>query len=229
MPSMEPLTPDELAALRAISTPTVCNAIETFDVRRRNEGFMDSTIICRFPDLGPVVGYAVTAKIRAAQATRTEVPHSKVWAEFERIPKPWLVVIEDLDYPDPLGSFWGEVNASVYKALGAIGTVTNGGVRDLPEVRATGFQFFSSCVLVSHAYVHIVEYGGPVVVGGLTVTPGDLLHGDEHGVTSIPLEIARDLPQAAQTIESAERRLIDYARSPDRSPDRLAEIYGGVD
>jgi 4-hydroxy-4-methyl-2-oxoglutarate aldolase len=84
-------------------------------------------------------------------------------------------------------------------------------------------------VLVSHAYVHIVEYGGPVVVGGLTVRPGDLLHGDEHGVTSIPLEIARDLPQAAQTIESAERRLIDYARSPDRSPDRLAEIYGGVD
>jgi 4-hydroxy-4-methyl-2-oxoglutarate aldolase len=226
---MEPLTVEELAALRTITTPTVCNAIETFKVRPRNEGFMDSTITCRFPELGPVVGYAVTAKISAAGPPHSEVPHSKVWAEFERIPKPWIVVIEDLDYPHPVGSFWGEVNASVYKALGAVGTVTNGGVRDLPEVRATGFRFFSSCVLVSHAVVHIVEYGGAVMVGGLTVRPGDLLHGDEHGVTSIPHEIAHHIPQAAQKIEAAERRLIDYARSPACTPERLAEIYGKVD
>ncbi|TMG05084.1 MAG: RraA family protein [Chloroflexi bacterium] len=131
--------------------------------------------------------------------------------------------------PESVGSFWGEVNAGVYKALGAVGTVTNGGVRDLPEVRPTGFQFFSSCVLVSHAYVHVVEYGGPVAVGGLTVRPGDLLHGDEHGVTSIPLEIARDIPQASQAIEMAERRLIDYARSPACTPERLADMYGRVD
>jgi len=103
---MEPVKPEELAALRAISTPTVCNAIETFNVHPRNEGFMDSTVIRRFPELRPVVGYAVTAKIRAAEPARTEVPHSKVWAEFNRVPKPWLVVIEDLDYPNPLGSFW---------------------------------------------------------------------------------------------------------------------------
>jgi len=91
---MEPLRPEEIATLRAISTPTVCNAIETFNVRPRNEGFMDSTITCRFPELGPVVGYACTAKIRAAEPPRIEVPHSKLWAEFERVPKPWLVVIE---------------------------------------------------------------------------------------------------------------------------------------
>jgi 4-hydroxy-4-methyl-2-oxoglutarate aldolase len=226
---MELLTPEELATLRTISTPTVCNAIETFNVRSRNEGFMDSTITCRFPELGAVVGYAVTAKIRAAEPPRIEVPHSKVWTEFERVPKPWVVVIEDLDYPNPAGSFWGEVNASVYKALGAVGTITNGGVRDLPEVRATGFQFFSSCVLVSHAYVHVVEYGGPVLVGGLTVRPGDLLHGDEHGVASIPHEIAGEILKAAQAIEAAERRLIDYARSPARKPKGLADMYGKVD
>jgi regulator of RNase E activity RraA len=226
---MEPLTVEELAALRTISTPTVCNVIETFKVRPRNEGFMDSTITCRFPELGPVVGYAVTAKISAAGPPHIEVPHSKVWAEFHRVPKPWLVVIEDLDYPHPVGSFWGEVNASVYQALGAVGTVTNGGVRDLPEVRATGFRFFSSCVLVSHAFVHIVEYGGAVTVGGLTVRPGDQLHGDQHGVTSIPHEIARHIPQAAQAVEAAERRLIEYARSPACTPERLAEIYGKVD
>jgi len=226
---MEPLTPEDLAALRVISTPTICNAVETFDVRPRNEGFMDSTIICQFPECGPVVGYAVTAKIRAARPPSVEIPHAKIWAECERTPKPWLVVIEDLDYPHPVGSFWGEVNASVYKALGSVGTVTNGGVRDLPEVRPTGFQFFSSCILVSHAYVHVVEYGRPVTVGGLNVRPGDLLHGDEHGVTTIPLEIARDIPQAAQAIEAAERRLIDYARSPTCTPEGLADMYGKVD
>ncbi len=138
-------------------------------------------------------------------------------------------MIEDLDYPNPVGSYWGEVNASVYKALGAAGTVTNGGVRDLPEVRPTGFHFFSSCVLASHAYVHVDECGGPVSVGGLTVNPGDLLHGDEHGVTSIPIEIARDLPKAAAAIERAERRLIDYARSPAFTVEGLLDMYRRVD
>ncbi len=226
---MDALTEEELDALRAISTPTVCNAIETFNLRPRAEGFMDSTVACRYPELGPIVGYAVTAKIRAAQPPRNEIPHAKIWSQVERTTKPWLVVIEDLDYPNPIGSFWGEVNASVYKALGAVGTVTNGGVRDLPEVRATRFQFFSFCVLVSHAYVHVVECGGPVVIGGLTVRPGDLLHGDAHGVTSIPHEIARDIPQAAQAIEAAERRLIDYARSAACTPEGLADLYGKVD
>ena len=225
----ELLTADELAALRAITTPTVCNAIETFKVRLRNEGFMDSTIQCRFPELGAMVGYAVTITIRASVPPEHEIPGPEVWAEMDKVPKPWVVVVDDLDYPRPVGSYWGEVNASVYKALGAVGTVTNSGVRDLSEVRATGFHFFSSCVLVSHAYVHVVDVGGPVTVCGLTVHPGDLLHGDEHGVTSIPLEIARDLPKAAQELEARERKLIDYARSGEFSREKLADRYGRVD
>ena len=182
---MEPLTAEELAALRAISTPTVCNAVETFDVRPRNQGFMDSTITCRFPELGPAIGYAVTAKISAAEPPGVEMPHAEVWAEFARIPKPWLVVIEDLEYPNPVGSFWGEVNAGVYKALGAVGTVTNGGVRDLDEVRALGFQFLASAAIVSHAYIHLVDFGTAVKVGGLLVNPGDLVHADKHGAIVI--------------------------------------------
>ncbi|HSP56042.1 MAG TPA: RraA family protein [Dehalococcoidia bacterium] len=224
-----PLTPEELEALRQITTPTVCNAIETFGVRPRNEGFMDSAIACRFPELGPMVGYAVTARIRASKIDGTEVRHHQIWADFEKTPKPWVVVIEDLDYPNPVGSYWGEVNASAYRALGAVGCVTNGGVRDLPEARRLGFHFFSSCVLVSHAYVHVVEAGGPVRVGGLTVRPGDLLHGDEHGVNSIPLEIARGLPNAARRIDEAEHRLIDYAQSKECTREGLETMYGEVD
>jgi 4-hydroxy-4-methyl-2-oxoglutarate aldolase len=225
----EPLNAEELAALQAITTPTVCNAIETFEVRLRNEGFMDSTIECRFPELGAMVGYAVTVTIRASVPPEREVLVPNVWAEMDKVPKPWIVVVDDLDYPRPVGSYWGEVNASVYKALGSVGTVTNGGVRDLPEVRATGFHFFSSCVLASHAYVHVVEAGAPVTIGGLTVHPGDLLHGDEHGVTNIPLEIARELPKAARDLEARERKLIDYARSGEFKRETLAEQYRRVD
>jgi regulator of RNase E activity RraA len=223
----EPLSDQELDALRAITSPTVCNAIETFKVRPRNEGFMDSTIRCRFPDLGAMVGYAVTGKMMAGQRPENAVAPWDMWAAMEKVPRPWIVVIEDLDYPNPIGSFWGEVNGSVYKGLGAVGTVTNGGVRDLPEVHATGFHFFSSCVLVSHAYLHIVEVGTPVTVGGLTVKPGDLLHGDEHGVTSVPLEIARDIPTAAGAVEARERIIIEYARSPGVSAEGLKDLFQG--
>lgn len=224
-----PLTPDELEALRLTTTPTVCNAIETFDVRPRTEGFMDSTIICRFQNLGPTVGNAVTARVRASSPTAEEVPHESVWAEFAKTPKPWIVVVEDSDYPHPVGSYWGEVNLSVYQALGAIGCITNGGVRDLAEARRLGFHFFSSCVLVSHACVRVIEVGGPVNVGGLTVRPGDLLHGDEHGVTSIPLEVAHELPEAVRRVEEAERRLIDYAQSAKWTRGELERMYGRVD
>ncbi len=223
-----PLSASELEALRGFSTPTICNAIETFGVRGRDEGFMDSSIVCRFPELGRMAGYAVTARIRAAAPAASEVRHHTVWREFARVPKPWVVVIEDLD-PSPIGSYWGEVNASVYRALGAVGVVTNGGVRDLAEVRSLGFHFFSSCVLVSHAYVHVVEVGAPVNVGGLNVRPGDLLHGDEHGVTSVPIDIAAELADASAAIERAELRLIEYALSDACTVEGLEAMYGEVD
>ena len=221
----EPLTDAELEALRAITSPTVANAIETFDVRPRNEGFMDSAIGCMFPGQRPLVAYAVTAKMAARERPAAALPPWEMWQSMEAVPKPWVVVIEDLDYPHPIGSFWGEVNGSIYQGLGAVGVVTNGGVRDLDEVGETGFQFFASCVLVSHAYLHLIEVGTPVTVGGLTVQPGDLLHGDRHGVTSIPLDLARKLPQAAEEVERRERRIIDYARSADCSAAGLRALF----
>jgi regulator of RNase E activity RraA len=217
----DPLSQSELEALRRISTPTIANAIETFDLRPRNDGFMDSSIRCLFPELGAMAGYAVTAKITARERSEKAVPPWQLWSIVERTPGPRIVVIQDLDYPDPVGSYWGEVNGSIYKGLGCAGTVTNGGVRDLDEVRATGFRFFASCVLVSHAYVHLVEVSEAVRVGGLTVQTGDLLHGDQHGVASIPHEVARRLPEAAAEVERRERRIIDFARSPECSAEGL--------
>jgi len=222
----EPLTVNELDALRRITSPTIANAIETFKVRSRSEGFMDASVRCLFPELGAVAGYAVTAKIAARQPSDAALRPWDLWQLVERSPKPALLVIEDLD-ETPIGSFWGEVNGSIYKGLGAVGTITNGGVRDLDEVRATGFHFFASCVLVSHAYIHVVEVGTPVSIGGLVVHSGDLLHADQHGVISVPHEIARDIPKAAQAVEQRERAIIDFARSSECSVDGLRKLFGG--
>ncbi|MBI4279000.1 MAG: RraA family protein, partial [Armatimonadetes bacterium] len=121
--------------------------------------------------------------------------------------------------------YWGEVQASVHKALGCAGTITNGGVRDLDEVRATGYHFFAGCVCVSHAYVHLVDFGQPVKVGGVVVRPGDLLHADQHGVLVVPQEIAADLPAAVAEVEREERQIIDYCRGKGFTLEGLKEVY----
>jgi regulator of RNase E activity RraA len=147
-----------------------------------------------------------------------------MWEHILSLPEPRVVVIQDLD-DYPLGSFWGEVNANIHRALGCVGTVTNGGVRDLDEVEALGFHLFASHIHVSHAYVHVVEVGTPVEFGGLTVNPGDLLHGDKHGIINVPLDIADRVYQAAKDVDDRERKIIDLCKSPDFSIDKLGALY----
>ena len=220
---MTELTSEHLEALRQLDTCTVANAIETFDVRPRNEGFMSPKIRCIFPDLGRVIGYAATGVI-AADAPATaymNVSRTAWFDEVLNVPGPRIAVLHDLDYPNPVGSFWGEVQTNIHKALGAVGTVTDGGVRDLDEMRGLGFHAYASEVLVSHANVHLVDVGVPVTVGGLTVNPGDLIMGDKHGVVSIPREIAADVPAAAAEIGERERITIELCQSPDFTVEKL--------
>ena len=217
-----PLTTEQLRDLQHWPSPAIANAIETFDIRPRNTGFMNQEIACQYPELGPIVGYAATCKIRANVPGSSDPDRKETsdWWEFiESIPAPRIVVIQDLDQP-PIGSMWGEVNAN---ALGVVGVITDGGVRDLDEVRELGFQFHSKAVLVSHAYVHIVEIGQPVIVGGLTVKPGDILHADQHGVIEIPNEIATEVSLAAKTVEDREKLVIDYTRSNEFNRQDLAK------
>lgn len=218
------LTRPELEALRRWSTCSICNAIELFNVRPRNQGFMLPEIQCRFPDLEPMIGYAVTAVIAADSPEGRRVTPPEYWAEILKTPEPRVAVIHDLDH-QPMGSFWGEVNANMHKALGCIGVVTNGAVRDLDEVRALGFHFFSRTVSVSHAYVHLVEVGVPVKVGGMVIKSGDLIMGDKHGVLSIPLEMAKDVPRAVQMVEDWERPVIDHCQSKEFSIEGLKERF----
>jgi regulator of RNase E activity RraA len=193
------LSREQLEELQQFDAPTISNAIEAFGVRSRTEGFMGPGIRSVFPADPPVIGYACTARMSALEPPTAE-QSALLRRFFERLaasPAPSMAVIQDLD-PEPVGSLWGEVNVSSAKLLGCAGVVTNGGVRDLKEVQSLQFGYFASCVLVSHAYDHLVEVGKSVEVGGLTVHPGDLLFADRHGVILIPEEIAPELAEACR-------------------------------
>ncbi|MBD3308893.1 RraA family protein [candidate division KSB3 bacterium] len=222
---MSRLTPAQLEELREFDSPTVSNAIEFFDIRPRTEGFMGPEIKCILPYRKPMIGYACTATISSLEPP---TPEQKAlvydyYANVKQAPTPTVVVIQDLD-PVPIGSFWGEVHASIHKALGCVGVITNGGVRDLDEVRALEFGYFASCVLVSHAYDHIEDYDCPVQVGGLTIQPGDLLHADQHGVVLIPPEIAPELAAACRQAHYAEEPVIQGCRTKFESGVSLEEL-----
>jgi len=220
---MQPHPQPVLDALRRYNAPTIANAIEMFEVVPRNQGFMDASIKCVFPQMPPFVGYAVTAKIRAAQPPGPDVRVTvdDHYQHILSIPAPRVIVVQDLDDPPCIGSLWGEVNGNIHKALGCVAVVTDGGVRDLDEVEALGLPLFARDVIVSHAYVHLVEVGTPVTVGGLTVQPGDLLHGDKHGVIRVPHAVAGRIPAAVEVLEEWERGVIRVCQAPDFSVEKL--------
>jgi 4-hydroxy-4-methyl-2-oxoglutarate aldolase len=217
---------DLLEALARYDAPTLANAIETFDVQPRDVGFADSRIRCMFPELGRMVGYAGTATIvaRGAPGPDESVGYDALYSHVRTVRGPRIVVVKDLDDPPAHGSLWGEVHATIFGALGCVGCVTDGAVRDLDEARGMGFHFFAAGPAVSHAYVRVQTVGEPVEIGGLLVAPGDLLHADQHGVLRIPHEIAAELPAAADRVIESEQSLLRWVRSDDFDPDRLAEM-----
>jgi len=218
-----PLTTGELEALRRFDTPTIANAIETFDIQPRTAGFMSPAVRSIFPALGVMLGYAITARVRSSLKVETEYSRLGWWDAIAAAPAPRVAVIQDVDEP-PVGAFWGEVQSNIHKALGCVGTVTNGGVRDLNEVEPLGFGYFAGSVMVSHAYINMLDYGKPVTIGGLAVLTGDLIHADKHGVQKIPLSIAREIPAVCERITAKERLTISLCQSPDFSLAKLKAL-----
>lgn len=219
---MQRLTSAQTEQFSRLSTCIVASAIETFRLRLPNLGFSDSTIRCIFDDRPPLAGYAATARIRSATPPMEghcyDYERSDWWNHIPSVPAPRVVVLEDLDDLPGLGAFIGEVNANILRALGCVGLVTNGRVRDLPDVRLPDLQMFAGNVSASHAYAHIFDFGGPILVGGLKIEPGDLIHGDRHGVQTIPLEIAEKVLAAADAILQRRERLSAYAAPPTLQP-----------
>ena len=222
------LTEEELDALRQFDTCMVANAVETFSLRLRNTGFTSGGIHCMFPDAPPMVGYAVTARLHSGDPpTKGGTFHdrSDFWNRILQFPAPRILVLEDMDHPPGLGAFVGRVHAAILKALGCIGHLTNGAVRQLPAVRSMGFQLFAGNVTVSHAYAHIFDIGCHVNVGGMEIQPGDLLHGDRHGVVNVPIAIAAQVPDVASHLERRHQKIVEFCGSSSFSVERLSEMF----
>ncbi len=219
-----PLTSDQLETLGRLDACTLANAIETFNERLRNEGFTDSSMRCLFPQLHPMVGYAATIKIRGSAPPTADSPYpdrTDWWDYILSLPVPRVLVVQDAATRPGLGTLLGAVHVNILRALGCVGAVTNGSVRDIPAAEKIGFQLFAGSVSVSHAYVHIVEVGGAVEVAGLKIQSGDLLHGDLHGVQTVPLAIAGRIAPVAAQIQAKEQALITLCQSRDFSVEKL--------
>jgi 4-hydroxy-4-methyl-2-oxoglutarate aldolase len=215
-----------LAKLGRYDTPTICNVIELFQVRPRNQGFMDSRIRAAFADLRPMVGFACTAAFRSDQPPGIGHAYGSLETQLEQfagLPGPAVVVFQDLDDP-PVGATFGEVMCSTYKAFGSAGLITSGGGRDLEQVHALRFPVFTGATICSHADCHILHIGMPARVGGLTVETGELLHGDLNGVTRIPVEIADEVADISDEFIAAEALVMDYVKAPgDKSIREFSE------
>ncbi|MFN2157298.1 MAG: RraA family protein [Anaerolineae bacterium] len=224
----EAITQSDLDLLGQYDTPTVCNVIELFDVRPRNTGYMDRRVACCFPEMPPMVGFAATATFRSAAPPRSGDGYSGLEeqvAAFLQIPGPPVVVFQDLDVP-PIGATFGEIMCATYKAFGAVGLITSGTGRDLDQVRELEFPVFTDGVVCSHGYNQILSVHVPVHVGGITVHPGDLLHGDRNGVTTIPGNIAHQVAHACAEFAAAEGVVLDCLKSGSVSPEALAKARG---
>lgn len=224
------LSQADLALLRKYDTPTICNVIEVFKVRPQTAGYMDGRIRACFPEMPPMAGYASTVTFRSAIAPAAGSAYGTLdsqVARFAELPQPVVVVFQDLDSP-PVAATFGEVMTQTYKAFGAAGLITSGAARDLDQVRAIGFPCFSDGVICSHGYPCILDVHVPVHVGGITVQPGDLLHGDCNGVTTIPHEIASEIAQSCEEFAAAEQIVIDYVKAGNVTAKGLGEARAAM-
>lgn len=212
---MTGLTQQQLSELAKYDTPTVCNVIELFEIRPRNTGYMNQSIMACFSQMPPMVGYALTFTFRSCAAPRDGDVYASLTRqieEFEQLPGPPVIVFQDLDEPTASATF-GEVMCTTYKSFGAKGLITSGTGRDLDQVEAIDFPCFTNGTTCAHGYCHILDVSTPVSVGGLIVFPSDLLHGDRNGVSTIPHEIADQVADACKELMAAEDIVLNYVKS----------------
>jgi 4-hydroxy-4-methyl-2-oxoglutarate aldolase len=220
------LTPEQFAELQKIDSPTVSNAIERFKVRPRLEGFAGWDLRCAFPELGTTMGYAVTCTADTTTETRAdERGLMRLWAAIEAAPKPAVLVIKDIGPERSRSCHMGEVMATTAKALGAVGCISDGGLRDVVEVRALGgFQYFCPGFVVSHGNPIICEVNLPVTLEGMAIKPGDLLHGDANGVLVVPDAVANRVAAEAERVRADEREVLEFVRAPGLTVEKLREF-----
>ena len=211
------MTAELLSVLRRVDTPTVCNAVEVAQGKRGFNAFTRGTMLCSDPDGGAMVGFARTAKIAALAPAQEDAKvirarRMQYYKHMAHGPKPSIAVVEDVDFPECIGAYWGEINATVHKGFGLSGALTNGVMRDLGDL-PDGFPVVAGSIGPSHGFVHVREVGTPVTIFGMTVNDGDLVHADRHGALVIPPEVIPDLEQAITKLLETERLILGPATS----------------
>ena len=212
--------------LKTVDTPTLANAIELLKVRPQREGFTPACIRALFPEFGRMCGYAVTAQVETVtECEPFDIGHFvDLYKTVQEAPKPAVVVLQEVGGHSDYAAHCGEVMATVFKRLGAVGLVSDCAVRDLPEVHALGFHYFARGSVASHANFHIVRSGVPVQIHGMAVRPGDILHGDPNGLLSVPSGYDAELAEAVHCVRSRERKLMDWVRGEKFSLDGFRDF-----
>lgn len=212
------MTPSLLKLLQSVDTPTVCNAIEVAQGKRGFNDFTRGTMLCSAPEEPPIVGYARTAKIAAVNppTESPEIIRERRMAYYKYMSEgaaPSVAVVEDVDYPDCIGAYWGEINTTVHKGFGLCGALTNGVMRDLGDL-PEGFPVVAGSIGPSHGFVHVREIAAPVEIFGMRVSPGDLIHADRHGAVVIPPDLIDQLDAAIRKLLQTEQVVLGPARAP---------------
>src|SRR5918994_7462595 len=213
---------NSVSLLRSVDSPTIANAIERLQCRDRCEGYIGGSVRCLFPELGVMVGHALTVTMDSQPGPVADREgHWRMWEALLETPRPSVIVVKDLTGAPTRCAYFGEVMASIAMACGAVGVVTDGGVRDVDEVRGLGFHYFAPHAVVSHGNFRIVDVGVPVTLDGQCIESGDLLHGDVNGIVIVPPDSVAKLPAAVDAIRQRERQILDYARKPGFTLDGL--------
>lgn len=222
-----------LELLKSVDTPTVCNAIETAQGKRGFANFTRGTMLASDPGAPAMVGYARTARIAALEPSTEPADVIKArrmdyYRHMAEGPRPAVVVVEDLDYPNCIGAYWGEINTTVHKGFGLSGALTNGVMRDLGDL-PNGFPVVAGSVGPSHGFVHVREIGTPVSVFGMTVRDGDLIHADRHGALVIPADVIPHVQRAIGKLLETEKLILEPARGENFDFDAFAEAWGNFE
>lgn len=218
MTSHAPLTDDQITFLRSVDSPTMANAIEPFAVRDRCDGFIGGAVECQFPDLGVMVGRAVTITMTSVPgAVASRDGYWQMWDVVAAMDGPVVIAIQDVSGTPERCAYAGEMMATLAQRLGAVGMVTDGALRDVEEVHAIGFHYFMRYPVVSHGNFSITSVGEPIELDGQSVQPGDILHGDRNGIVIVPDEVLAGLPEAVQGIREREAAQLAYMRSDEFS------------
>ncbi len=215
-----------LEAILSFDTCTIADAIDSFGIRMRNEGFTRPGLNCLTGSNQRILGYAATFRVRSSQPPIVGGKfhkHTDWWSAIGPLPHPTIAVFQSLDVESGNGSCVGNVLAAILKAFGCCGVITNGAIRDISDIKELDIPVYAASLTVARSYMHIVDSGAPVEIFGLSIRQGDLLYADCHGVLAIPVEIAAELPEAAARVQRKEKSVMDICRSADFSPDKLMQ------